>query len=108
MQNSGLLERRSRLKFSGSRQVDKRYKTAISDFQNFANFRLYAQDCNFPRNSVRKHFVFDLTCDVIGEPEVNKIYFPCTVNPGLLDPVCDFKIGSVILEIKRYLVALEK
>ena len=47
-----------------------------------------------------KHFVFDLTCDVIGDPEVNKIYFRSTDCPGLSDAVCGFKIGSVVAEIR--------
>ena len=31
-----------------------------------------------------KHFVFGLTCDVIGDPEVIKICFPWIIIPGLL------------------------
>ena len=46
-----------------------------------------------------KHFDFDLTCDVIGDPEVNKKKCS-TVLPGLSDTVCGFKIGQVLSEIK--------
>ena len=47
-----------------------------------------------------KHFVFDLTCDVIGDPEANTIHLLWRVFPGLSDAVCGFKIGSVVAEIR--------
>ena len=51
------------------------------------------------QNQIRqivKHFVFDLTCDVIGDPEVNKIRFPLTKFPDLSNAVCILQIGPVV------------
>ena len=45
------------------------------------------------------NFEFDLTCDVIGDLEVNKIRFRSTVLPGLSKAVWILKIGPVVSEI---------
>ena len=34
-----------------------------------------------------KHLTFDLTCDVISDPEVNEISFPSTDFPGISNAV---------------------
>ena len=39
------------------------------------------------QNQIVKHFGFDLTCDVIGDPEVNKIRFTSTTFPDLANAV---------------------
>ena len=47
-----------------------------------------------------KHFIFDLTCDVIGDPEVNEIWFPLTNLTGLSNAVWIFRIRPVVSEIR--------
>ena len=44
-------------------------------------------------------FHFDLTCDVIGDPAVNKIKFRATTLAGLSSAVWILKIGPVVSEI---------
>ena len=44
-------------------------------------------------------FYFDLTCDVIGDSEVNNIEFPPTTLAGLSNTVLILKIGPVVSEI---------
>ena len=46
-----------------------------------------------------KHFVFDLTCDVIGVPEAIKICFPSTSFPGLANGLLISRIGTVVSEL---------
>ena len=43
--------------------------------------------------------MFDLTCDVIGDPEVNEIWFPDRTLRGLSNTVKILKIGPVVSEI---------
>ena len=45
------------------------------------------------------NFDFDLTCDVIGDLEVNEIRFRSTVLAGLSNAACILKIGPVLSEI---------
>ena len=45
------------------------------------------------------NFDFDLTCDVIGDHEVNEIRFRSTVLAGLSNAVWVLKIGPVVSEI---------
>ena len=45
------------------------------------------------------NFDFDLTCDVIGDLEVNEIRFRLTVLAGLSKTVSISKIGPVVSEI---------
>ena len=47
-----------------------------------------------------KHFIFDLTCDVIGDPEVNEIWFPSTNLTGLSNAVWILRIRPVVSEIR--------
>ena len=47
------------------------------------------------------NFYFDLTCDVNGDLEVNKIRFCSTVFPGLSDAVSVLTIGPVVSELER-------
>ena len=43
--------------------------------------------------------IFDLTCDVIGDPEVNAIMFHSTDLHWLSNDVCILKISPVVSEI---------
>ena len=45
-----------------------------------------------------KHFAFDLTCDVVGKPEV-KICFLSTSFPWLSNDLLISKIGPVVSEL---------
>ena len=63
-----------------------------------AYHRNFARRCHQVRNV--EHFYFDLTCDVTRDPEFNKICFPSTVFPGLLNAAWIFKIGPVVSEIR--------
>ena len=45
------------------------------------------------------YFNFELTYDVIGDPEVNEIRFHREKNPGLSNTVSVLKIGPAVLEI---------
>ena len=47
-------------------------------------------------------FYFDLTCDIVGDHEVNKIKFCSTTLAGLSNTVLILKIGPVVLEIGGY------
>ena len=46
-----------------------------------------------------KHFVFDLTCDVIGDPDVVNVSFPSTSFPGLSNRFWISKIGLAVSEL---------
>ena len=46
------------------------------------------------------NFYFDLTCDVIGDLEVNKVRFRSTVLAGLSNAVWILKIGPEVSEIE--------
>ena len=48
-----------------------------------------------------KHFIFDLTCDVIVDIQVNDIGFPSTNLRGLSNAVCILRIRPVVLEIRE-------
>ena len=48
-----------------------------------------------------QHFVFDLTCDVIGEAEVNETWFPSTNLPEIYNSGGNLQIGPVVSEIRR-------
>ena len=50
-------------------------------------------------NGNAKHFVFDLTCDVIGDQEVVKICFQSRSFPGISNGFLISKIGPVVLEL---------
>ena len=55
----------------------------------------------FPRRPVTgKHFIFDLTCDVIGDPKVNEIGFPSTNLTGLSNAVWILGIRPVVSELR--------
>ena len=62
------------------------------------NIAILLADVTKPEMS--EHFDFDLTCDVTRDPDVNKIYFPSTVFPGLSNAACIFRIGPVVSEIR--------
>ena len=49
-----------------------------------------------------KHFIFDLTFDVIGELEVNEIRLPSTYLRGLSNAVCILRIRPVVSEIRGW------
>ena len=53
-----------------------------------------------PSSPKRQFSDFDLTCDVIGDPEVNKIKFPTTTFPELSNAVWISGIGPAISEIR--------
>ena len=56
--------------------------------------------CDYVVNLVKvelgKHFVFDMTCDVIGDEEVNEIWFPDRNLRGLSNTVKILKIDQVV------------
>ena len=45
---------------------------------------------------IDRHFFFDLTCDVIGGPDVNETRFSPTSRPGLSNAVRNFQIGTAV------------
>ena len=45
---------------------------------------------------IAQPFFFDLTCDVIGGPDVNETRFPSTNRPELSNAVGNFQIGTAV------------
>ena len=43
-----------------------------------------------------QNFVFDLTCNVIGEAEVNDTWLPSTNRPEFSNAARNFQIGAVV------------
>ena len=48
-----------------------------------------------------KHFIFDLTCDVIGDPEVSEIRFSSTNLRGLSNAFWFLRIRPVVSDIRE-------
>ena len=49
---------------------------------------------------IAQYFVFNLTCDVIGEAEVNETWFISSNLPDLSNATLNLQIGPVVSEIR--------